>query len=187
MRRLVELSTRLLPRTTGDFAAARERGLHWLDAERGRERATGFGGGNSKQLIATFASIPTSMAGRGFPARQTVCNRYAVSEKRINLGVEMLLDRTCVDGGWNSGSSVVYGVALRPHVESTAIALLALQDEKRTEGIQKSWHGSGRAQSGSIRFPVLHGAFSVYSCTRNPLGAQEQIGGDPRRWPRHPE
>src|ERR1700680_78436 len=34
------------------------------------ERATGFGGGNSKQLIATFASIPTSRAGRGFPALQ---------------------------------------------------------------------------------------------------------------------
>ena len=32
------------------------------------ERATGFGGGNSKRLIATFASIPTSMVGCGFPA-----------------------------------------------------------------------------------------------------------------------
>jgi hypothetical protein len=50
----------------------------------------------------------------------------------------MLLDRTCVDGGWNSGNSVVYGVPLRPHVEATAIALLALQDERRTETIQRS-------------------------------------------------
>jgi hypothetical protein len=53
----------------------------------------------------------------------------------------MLLDRACVDGGWNSGNSVVYGVALRPHVEATAIALLALQDEPRTEVIHNglSW------------------------------------------------
>src|ERR1700684_1257469 len=68
----------------------------------------------------------------------TACNRSEESEKRIHLGVEMLLDRACVDGGWNSGNSVVYGVPLRPHVEATAIALLALQDEQRTEMIQKS-------------------------------------------------
>ena len=54
----------------------------------------------------------------------TVCIRYQASEERIHLGVEMLLDRACVDGGWNSGNSVVYGVPLRPHVEATAIALL---------------------------------------------------------------
>ncbi len=61
-----------------------------------------------------------------------------MSERRIRLGVEMLLDRACVDGGWNSGNSVVYGVPLRPHVEATAIALLALQDERRSEVIQRS-------------------------------------------------
>jgi hypothetical protein len=65
----------------------------------------------------------------------TVCNRSEESEERIHLGVEMLLDRACVDGGWNSGNSVVYGVPLRPHFEATAIALLALQDERRSEGI----------------------------------------------------
>jgi hypothetical protein len=40
----------------------------------------------------------------------TVCNHSDVLEERIRLGVEMLLDRACVDGGWNSGNSVVYGV-----------------------------------------------------------------------------
>src|SRR6516225_2953574 len=34
------------------------------------ERSTGSGGGNSKPLIATFALIPTSMAGPGFRAPQ---------------------------------------------------------------------------------------------------------------------
>jgi hypothetical protein len=68
----------------------------------------------------------------------TVCNRSEASEKRIHLGVDMLLDRACVDGGWNSGNSVVYGVPLRPHVEATAIALLALQDEGRSDVIQRS-------------------------------------------------
>jgi hypothetical protein len=68
----------------------------------------------------------------------TVCNRSEAPEKRIRLGVEMLLDRACVDGGWNSGNSVVYGVPLRAHLEATAIALLALQDEQRSELIQRS-------------------------------------------------
>ena len=50
----------------------------------------------------------------------------------------MLLDRACVGVGWNSGNSVVYGVPLRPHVETTAIALLALQDEPRGEIVHAS-------------------------------------------------
>jgi hypothetical protein len=68
----------------------------------------------------------------------TVCNRSRASEKRIRLGVDMLLDRVCVGGGWNSGNSVVYGVPLPAHVEATAIALLALQDEERTPVIRMS-------------------------------------------------
>lgn len=46
---------------------------------------------------------------------------------RIQLGVEMLLDRVCSGGGWNAGNGVVFGLALAPHVEATALALLALQ------------------------------------------------------------
>jgi hypothetical protein len=48
---------------------------------------------------------------------------------RLRLGAQMLLDRSCPDGGWNAGNSVVYGVPLPAHVESTAIALLGLQGE----------------------------------------------------------
>jgi hypothetical protein len=68
----------------------------------------------------------------------TVCARREASEVRIRLGVEMLFDRACVEGGWNSGNSVVYGVPLQPHVEATAIALLALQDEPRNDTVEKS-------------------------------------------------
>ena len=136
-----------------DFASAREKGFHWLIAERGREaqwfwrwkfktadRNVRFDpdkygwpwiSGSASWVIPTAFSV---IAIKQF----TVCNRSEESEKRIHLGVEMLLDRACVDGGWNSGNSVVYGVPLRPHVEATAIALLALQDERRTEMIQKS-------------------------------------------------
>jgi Prenyltransferase and squalene oxidase repeat len=139
--------------STGDFTAAREKAFRWLYAERGREghwfwrwkfktsdRNVRFDPdkygwpwvtGSASWVIPTAFSI---IAIEQF----TVCNRSEESEKRIHLGVEMLLDRECVDGGWNSGNSLVYGVPLRPHVEATAIALLALQDEQRTEMVQKS-------------------------------------------------
>jgi hypothetical protein len=139
--------------TTGDLAAAREKALRWLDAERGREghwfwrwkfktvdRNVRFDPdkygwpwipGSASWVIPTAFSV---IAIKQF----TVCNRSEASEKRIHLGVDMLLDRACIDGGWNSGNSVVYGVPLRAHVEATAISLLALQDEPRSELTQRS-------------------------------------------------
>ena len=101
----------------------------------------------------------------------TVCNRSAASESRIHTGVDMLLDRACVDGGWNSGNSVVYGVPLRPHVEATAIALLALRDEQRTEMIQKSlsWLRQNAASIDSVS--------SLAWCILSLFVYQEAVGG----------
>ena len=139
--------------SANDSSGARERGQSWLLKTKGREggwfwrwkfkladRAVRFDpdrygwpwlSGTASWVIPTAFSV---IAIKQF----TACSRTEVSERRIRLGVEMLLDRACVDGGWNSGNSVVYGVPLRPHVEATAIALLALQDERRTETIQRS-------------------------------------------------
>ena len=49
------------------------------------------------------------------------------AETRVRIGSEMLIDRACPAGGWNAGNSRVFGVALEPHVDATAAALLALQ------------------------------------------------------------
>src|SRR5580658_10758115 len=139
--------------SANDSSGARERGQSWLLMAKGREgswfwrwkfkladRAVRFDPnlygwpwlpGSASWVIPTAFSV---IAIKQF----TACNPTEATERRIRLGVEMLLDRTCVDGGWNSGNSVVYGVPLRPHVEATAIALLALQDERRTETIQRS-------------------------------------------------
>jgi hypothetical protein len=172
--------------TTGDLASAREKALRWVDAERGREghwfwrwkfktvdRNVRFDpdkygwpwiSGSASWVIPTAFSI---IAIKQF----TVCNRSEASGKRIHLGVEMLLDRACVDGGWNSGNSVVYGVPLRPHVEATAIALLALQDEQRTEMIQKSlsWLRQNAASVDSVS--------SLAWCILSLFVYQEPIGG----------
>jgi hypothetical protein len=169
-----------------DFAGAREKAFHWLILERGREghwfwrwkfktadRNVQFDpdkygwpwiSGSASWVVPTAFSI---IAIKQF----TVCNRSEASEKRIHLGVEMLLDRACVDGGWNSGNSVVYGVPLRPHVEATAIALLALQDERRTEMIQKSlsWLRQNAA--------IVDSVSSLAWCILSLFVYQEPIGG----------
>ncbi|MFN7998364.1 MAG: prenyltransferase/squalene oxidase repeat-containing protein [Bryobacteraceae bacterium] len=48
-------------------------------------------------------------------------------EHRLRLGVDMLTDRACMQGGWNAGNAVVYGSPLRPHIETTALAVVALR------------------------------------------------------------
>lgn len=99
----------------------------------------------------------------------TVCNRSAASERRIHLGVEMLIDRACVGGGWNAGNSVVYGMPLTPHVEATAIALLALQDEPRGEVIEHSLQWLRR------KAPTVESASSLAWCILSLFVYQEPI------------
>ncbi len=72
--------------------------------------------------------VPTSMALITLQrARKQGLIRGRGLQKRLRLGVEMLLNRVCPGGGWNVGNAVVYGVPLRPHVDATAIALAALR------------------------------------------------------------
>ncbi len=76
--------------------------------------------------------VPTSFAllalKREFPH-----HRAGNAASRIRTGVKMLLDRVCPDGGWNAGNGLVYDTPMMPHIDATAIALLALQDERPTE------------------------------------------------------
>jgi hypothetical protein len=64
------------------------------------------------------------------------CKPRPKAKDRLRLGARMLLDRCCVGGGWNAGNSIVYGVPLPAHVESTAIALLGLQAEPNHPAIR---------------------------------------------------
>ena len=57
---------------------------------------------------------------------------------RLSEGVEMLLDRATPLGGWNAGNGVVFGVSLRPHVDATAIALLALRGLPVSEPVRSA-------------------------------------------------
>jgi hypothetical protein len=57
---------------------------------------------------------------------------------RTELGIEMLLDRACPGGGWNAGNGVVYGQAMTPHPDDTAIALLALAPREKEPIVTRS-------------------------------------------------
>jgi hypothetical protein len=50
--------------------------------------------------------------------------------KRIRLGMQMMIDRACHNGGWNAGNSVVFGSGLSAHIDTTAIALLVLTEDE---------------------------------------------------------
>lgn len=139
--------------TTGHISDACDRALRWLLNSRGKE-AHWFWRWKFKTTDRNVRFDPDKY---GWPwcenscswviptafsvvaiKQFTVCNRATASEKRISLGVQMLLDRACIGGGWNSGNNVVYAAPQKPHVEATAIALLALQDQPLDETIQSS-------------------------------------------------
>jgi hypothetical protein len=55
-------------------------------------------------------------------------NGAHVDEKRVADAEALLIDRCCVNGGWNYGNANMLGQELPAYVPTTAIALLALQD-----------------------------------------------------------
>jgi len=142
----------MLGRMVGD-TGSRQRAIFWLIQEKGREAhwlwrwkfktadreahidPDKYGWpwipGESSWVIPTAFAI---IALKQF----TACTPSDAADRRIRTGVEMLLDRVCVGGGWNAGNSIVYGMALRPHMEATAVALMALQDEPRTPVVVRS-------------------------------------------------
>jgi hypothetical protein len=52
------------------------------------------------------------------------------ADGHIREAERLLYDRMCSGGGWNHGNSNAYGVAIPPYPETTALALIALQDRE---------------------------------------------------------
>ena len=92
------------------------------------------------------------------------CCRTGQLTARIQLGTEMLCDRACPQGGWNAGNGTVFGAALTPHIDTTAIGLLALPRTAEPEVVQGlSWlrHACIECSSAySLAWSVL--AFSIH-------------------------
>jgi hypothetical protein len=126
-----------------DTSAARERAVEWALTNKGKEghwfwrykfhvdkavqfRPEFYGWPWMEGTCSWVISTGLMMVG----IKQYVfCKPLAEASARLRLAARMLLDRSCPGGGWNAGNSVMYGVPLAAHVESTAIALLGLQAE----------------------------------------------------------
>jgi hypothetical protein len=90
---------------------------------------------------ATSWVIPTAFALIALQqARQRGYDNADQLTERVDIGTNMLLDRMCPGGGWNSGNGVAFGVALAPHIDATSIALLALAGHEKELGVQRSLH-----------------------------------------------
>jgi squalene cyclase len=81
--------------------------------------------------------IPTAYSLLGL-RQASAAHGEKLRQLRIRRGIEMLYDRICPGGGWNAGNGVVYGSALAPHLDATAIALLALAPESANGSIDRS-------------------------------------------------
>lgn len=123
---------------------ARLKGLHWLLGSAGKEanwfwkwkfRTTDrhvrfdpdkFGWPWFPGTVSWV--VPTAFAILALNQLPCSCGGFELAPSRLDRGVEMLVDRACPDGGWNAGNGVVYGAAVAPHPDDTAIALLALRE-----------------------------------------------------------
>jgi hypothetical protein len=81
--------------------------------------------------------VPTAFAVLALNQLPCSCGGLEQAPFRVERGVGMLLDRACPGGGWNAGNGVVYGVAVAPHPDDTAIALLALTEHRRHPIVQR--------------------------------------------------
>jgi hypothetical protein len=120
--------------------------LEWLASAKGVQapQSTSYRQDNSLQgwswLDATFSWVePTAW---GMLALQKAIRTGLVQEgparARIAEAERLLIDRSCRDGGWNFGNSNVLGQDLFPHVPTTAIALLALQQRRDDPAVMRS-------------------------------------------------
>lgn len=80
--------------------------------------------------------VPTAFAILALNQLPCPGDGFDLAPSRVDRAIEMLVDRACPSGGWNAGNGVVYGAALQPHPDDTAIALLALRDWPQNPVVQ---------------------------------------------------
>jgi len=80
---------------------------------------------------------PTSYALTALKKVRPSLTAETVNE-RIQQGEAMIYDRMCKGGGWNYGNSKVLDYALWPYPDTTAVALIALQDRAADQANQES-------------------------------------------------
>lgn len=148
------LATLAVGRTGADLTAARQ-GLAWLLGQEARRfplmmrlRHRLFPDQQAVELDPTLKGWPwadqtfgwiepTSYALIAIKSLPGLAMRARVRTRVID-GERMILDRICAGGGWNYGNSRVLDEELEPFPDTTALALIALQDVPRSEAVRTS-------------------------------------------------
>ena len=82
--------------------------------------------------------VPTAFAILALNQIPCSCDDLESVPSRVEMGIQMLFDRACPAGGWNAGNGVVYECPMAPHIDDTAIALLALRDREQHPVVQSA-------------------------------------------------
>ena len=82
--------------------------------------------------------VPTAFAILALNEIPCSCGGLERIPLRVDCGIQMLFDRACPGGGWNAGNGVVYECPMAPHIDDTAIALLALRDRDQHPVVQSA-------------------------------------------------
>lgn len=70
----------------------------------------------------------------------TIRRLHPSSAGPLGDGERVLAERECVGGGWNYGNRTVLGTDLEPYVQTTAVALIALQGSGHQELVSRGLH-----------------------------------------------
>jgi hypothetical protein len=97
------------------------------------------------------------------------------THERVSDGVRMLLDRQLPGGGWNFGSTIIYGQASYPQIESTGMTLAALAGKMSKKDVERSLDYL-KLQVASCHTPLSLG-WALFG-----LGAWQQRPPEARRW-----
>jgi hypothetical protein len=118
----------------GALAASRGVVLKPFSAQRQDTRLQGW-----SWISGTFSWVePTAWAVLALK----MCRGHGIvtegADRRIRDGEGLLRDRVCAEGGWNYGNSNVFGKNLPAYVPTTAIALLALHEDRNDAVVHRS-------------------------------------------------
>ena len=171
---------------------ARLKGLHWLMNSEGRESnwlwkwkfrtadrhvrfdPEKFGWPWVPDTVSWV--VPTAFAVLALNQLPCSCDGFEEVPSRVERGIEMLLDRACPQGGWNAGNGVVYGSAVAPHPDDTAIARLALTDRKDDPIVQSGVQYLERiAPSLSAPWSLAWAILALAACGRPVDGLQRLL------------
>jgi hypothetical protein len=104
-----------------------QRAVRWLLAHRGKSIPRSEAFGHNSELVGwAYAENTHSWVEPTALAVLALCAAGRRDEPALGEAVTLLLDRQLPTGGWNYGNTYVLGQLIRPHLQPTGLALLAL-------------------------------------------------------------